>query len=76
MSYAIIQTDEQRPTREQLTAAFESVDFLTTLDAPTIARDSYGIVVENLSRSEALKLGRALGRAGVGVEVVAQSRLA
>lgn len=68
--YALLQESLAIPCTEGLRRAFESVRKLTAADAPTMARDAYGILVKDLDAQEASTLKEALAREGILTEPV------
>jgi hypothetical protein len=75
MRYAILQSQLDMPSVESLKRAFRSVSCLTDLDAFTLARDAYGILVKNLSDKDAATLQGALKIEGVATEIVPDKAL-
>jgi hypothetical protein len=58
------------PPVDGLRRAFESVRLLTAADAPTLARDAFGILVRNLPAEDAAVLHRALAAEGIATDLV------
>ncbi|MBI5385305.1 MAG: hypothetical protein HZA90_11545 [Verrucomicrobia bacterium] len=75
MPFALLQVDLNPPDIERLKRAFRSVDFLTELDAHTLADDGFGILVKNLAPEDAAALCGALRTEGVATEIVDQRAL-
>lgn len=75
MPYAVLQTDLNTPTIEQMRRAFPSVPGLTATDAHILGNDAFGILVKDFSESQARALRAALRAEGVETEVVEQSLL-
>ena len=75
MAYAIMQTELLPPEIEQLTAAFRALPILTAIDAQTVARDAFGILLRGLDVEQASTLQDALGKHGVQTEVVEENGL-
>jgi len=70
MSYAILQHQCSLIPVAALAKAFQSVDRLTDGDATIIAREAFGIVVEDLNQSDAQQIAGSLNSQGIGVEIV------
>ena len=75
MPYAVLQTNLETPTIEQLTRACRSVPGLTPADAPILGKDAFGILVEDFSAAQAGALQGALRAEGVETEIVEQTLL-
>jgi len=73
--FAILQRSLEIPDVEKLKRAFRSVKGLTDTDAHTLAKDAFGILVNNLSPADAMTLQGALGAEGIEAVVVLQSDL-
>ena len=73
--HAIVQTTADPPSVEQLRQAFTSLISLTDHDANTMAKNAFGILVENLSQADATTLQQALANQGVPTRVVARALL-
>jgi hypothetical protein len=73
--FAILQRSLQTPDVEMLKRAFRSVKGLTESDAHTLANDGFGILVNNLSPTDAMTLQGALQAEGVETAVVLQTDL-
>ena len=73
--FALLQRSLEIPGVEQLKRAFRSVKGLTQTDAHTLAKDAFGILVNNLSPTDAMTLRGALGAEGVETAVVLQTDL-
>jgi len=73
--FAILQRSLEIPDVEKLKRAFRSVKTLTETDAHTLAKDAFGILVNNLSSTDAMTLQGALGAEGVETAVVLQTDL-
>ena len=70
MPYAILQNSLEAPPVEALVQAFRALPQLTDLDAATMAKDAYGILVQGLEMADAGRLLQALHAAGVEAEMV------
>lgn len=75
MGYAILQADLGIPPVDKLKRAFRSVPFLTDIDAYTLARDGYGILVRHLASADASALHGALKGEGIETFVVEEDQL-
>ncbi len=75
MSYAVMQTDVEPPSAEQLKIAFGQVPGLTALDATVLGRDAFGVLVRGLEREQATAMQSALADEGVGSEMVEDALL-
>lgn len=75
MRYAIVQDQLDPPPIESLKRAFRSVSFLTDLDALTLGRDAFGILIKNLEAKDAANLQGALKVEGVLTEIVPEQNL-
>lgn len=75
MSCAVLQTDLNAPTVEQLRRALRSVPGLTPYDATVLGHDAFGILVKNFPPEWAVALQRALHAEGVVTEIIDQSLL-
>ncbi len=73
--FAILQRSLEIPDAEKLKRAFRSVHGLTDSDAYTLAKDAFGILVNNLSPTDAITLQGALRAEGVETAVVLQHDL-
>ena len=73
--FAILQRRLEIPDAEKLERAFRSVHGLTNSDAYTLANDAFGILVNNLSPTDAMTLQGALRAEGVETAVVLQHDL-
>ena len=73
--FAILQRSLEIPDVEKLKRAFRSVKGLTETDAHMLAKDAFGVLVNNLSPSDAMTLQGALGAEGVETAVVLQADL-
>lgn len=73
--YALLQQSLDIPPTDALRRAFESIRKLTAADAPTMARDAFGILVKDLTASDAFTLKDALAREGILAESVPQKLL-
>lgn len=70
MGYTLLQSDLEIPPVDKLRNAFRSVSCLTDIDAHTLAKDAYGILVRNLSEKDAGDLKGALKREGIETVMV------
>jgi len=75
MPYAILQKSLQPPSTEQLVQAFRALPQLTDLDAATMAKDAFGILVQGLELADAGRLLQAMHAAGVEAEMVDHNSL-
>jgi hypothetical protein len=75
MRYAVLQTTLDLPQVATLQRAFRGVKFLTPMDAHTLGRDAYGILVKNLTVEQAAALQGCLRSEGIETEVVAERSL-
>ena len=75
MPYAVLQTDLNAPSVEQLRRALRSVPGLTPYDASILGHDAFGILVKNFPPEWAGALQRALQTEGVTTEIIDQSLL-
>ncbi len=73
--FSVLQTTDDRPSRETLRRAFRALSWLVDVDADTLARTGYGIVAENLPFDRATELGAVLALSGVPNQVVSQKQL-
>ena len=75
MTYAVMQTELEPPTAEQLKNAFQKVPGLTAMDGNVLGRDAYGVVVTGFERERASAMQSALAAQGVETEMVEDSVL-
>jgi hypothetical protein len=75
MPYAVLQTDLNTPSIEQMRRAFRSVPRLTPWDASILGNDAFGILVKDFSETQAGALQGALRAEGVETEIVDRSHL-
>ncbi len=75
MAYAVMQKMPEPPTLEQLKIAFCRVPGLTEVDASTLGKNAYGVVVRGFELEPALALKTALAEQGVQTEVVDEATL-
>ena len=75
MPYAVMQKTPEPPTLEQLKNAFRGVPGLTEVDASTLGKDAYGVVVRGFELEPATALKAALAAQGVDTEVVDEAAL-
>ena len=75
MPYAIVQNTLDAPPVEAMVQAFRALPQLTDIDAATMAKDAYGILVQGLELADAGRLLQALVAAGVGAEMVDEKSL-
>jgi hypothetical protein len=75
MPYAVMQTMPEPPTLEQLKIAFRGVPGLTEVDASTLGKDAYGVVVRGFELEAATALKGTLAAQGVETEVVDEATL-
>ena len=72
MPFAIVQHDLDPLPPEPLERAFQAVPQLTATDAKLLARDGFGIIVNNLTFEAAATLQAALNQQGIATDVVDQ----
>jgi len=70
MPYAIVQKTLEAPTIEQMRTAFRALPQLTDLDAGSMAKDAFGILVQGLDLADAGRLLQALAAVGVDAEMI------
>lgn len=75
MNFAVLQTTLDIPPIDSLKRAFRQTTFLVPMDAFTIAKDGFGILVHRLSFENASCLQGALRSEGIETEIVAESDL-
>jgi hypothetical protein len=75
LRFALLQRRLEIPDVEKLKRAFRSVKGLTETDAHTLAKDAFGILVNNLSPTDAMTLQGQLAAEGVETAVVLESEL-
>ena len=75
MPYCLLQTDCAAPTADQLKRSFKSLKTLTEADAIKLAGEACGILMRNLSLTDARVLQRALQGEGVPTELLDATRL-
>lgn len=75
MTYAIVQSTLDKPSVDSLRAAFRMVSWLTDMDAAILARDAYGVIVDNLSLPRAQEVSGALQSSGVSHKMIDQREL-
>jgi hypothetical protein len=75
MTCSLMQTTLEPPTTEQLKQAFRGVPGLTAMDAFTLGRDAYGVLVRSFERERAEALKSALAAQGVETELVEDASL-
>src|ERR1041384_7850115 len=75
MPYAVLQTDLNTPSVEQIARAFPSVPGLVAAGARILGNDAFGMLVKDFSAEQAGALQAALRAEGVETEVVEQSLL-
>jgi hypothetical protein len=75
MRYALLQTDLNPPSLDQLRRAFRFVPGLTPYDANILGNDAFGILVKDFSAEQAGALQGALRVEGIETEIVDQSLL-
>jgi hypothetical protein len=73
--FALLQRSLEIPEVARLKRAFRSLPGLTESDAHTLANDAFGILVKDLSPTDAITLQGALQSEGVETAVVLQSDL-
>ncbi len=73
--FSVLQTTDERPSRETLRQAFRALSWLVDVDADTLVRTGYGIVAENLPFDRATELGAVLARNGIPNQVVPRKQL-
>ena len=70
MPVAVLQTNLNRPSIEQLKRAFAHVPGLTAADAYILGQDAYGVLVKDFSTEQAIAIQRALRSEGIETEIV------
>src|SRR4051794_6102718 len=75
MPYAVVQKVLELPDVEKLKAAFKGFPGLMPVDAYTIGRDAFGILVKGFSYENASRMVSALQAQGVETEAVDESLL-
>jgi len=75
MPYAVLQTDLNTPSVEQLQRAARFVPGLTAGDGHVLGNDAFGILVKDFSEQQAGALQANLRAEGVETEIVEQSFL-
>lgn len=75
MPYAIVQKTLEAPSIEQMKTAFRALPQLTDLDAGSMARDAFGILVQGLDLADAGRLLQALASVGVDAEMIDEQTL-
>jgi len=75
MSWAVMQTDWEPPTAEQLKNAFAQVPELTALDAAVLGRDAFGVLARGFDAAQAAAMQAALAAQGVETELVPEGTL-
>jgi hypothetical protein len=76
MSYAVMQTEPEPPSPEQLKNAFKHVPGLTAIDVGILGKDAFGVLVKGLDLDQASAMRSALVAQGVETEVVQETALA
>jgi len=75
MSYCLLQADAVAPTADHLKRAFKALKTLTEADAIKLAVEACGILMKNLSLTDARVLQRALQSDGVRTELLDATEL-
>lgn len=75
MDYSIVQTTLEPLSVEALRRAFRVLPDLTDLDASSMARDAYGVLVDGLALEPASRLHEALKHQGIETQVVPSAGL-
>jgi hypothetical protein len=75
MSYCLLQADAVAPTADHLKRAFKALKTLTEADAIKLAVEACGILMKNLSLTDARVLQRALLSDGVRTELLDATEL-
>ncbi|MDD2710622.1 MAG: hypothetical protein PHV34_21795 [Verrucomicrobiae bacterium] len=75
MPYAILQQDLDAPPPGGLEKALKNLQLFTSLDAITLARDAFGILIKDLSLADAQLLHHALKQEGIQNLMVDQQEL-
>jgi hypothetical protein len=75
MPYAVVQKVLELPDVERLKAAFRGFPGLTPVDAYTIGKDAFGILVKGYTYDNANRMVSALQAQGIETEVVDESLL-
>lgn len=73
--FALLQSRLEIPNVDALRRAFRGVGGLAPADAPTIARDGFGILLRQLTEEDAGALQSSLAREGVATEIVDERAL-
>jgi hypothetical protein len=71
--FAVMQTSLDIPPVDALQRAFRHVPFLIASDAHTIARDAFGILLNNQSYENAMLVHTALAGEGIQTDVIPQA---
>lgn len=75
MPYAVVQKELALPDVERLKAAFKGFPGLTPVDAYTVAKDAFGILLKGYTYENANRMVSALQAQGIETEVVDESLL-
>ncbi len=75
MSYALLQTEIEKPSADALQKAFKVLSELVDLDADSLSSDGYGVIVSGLSRENAGRLSQAVNGQGISVEAIDECEL-
>ena len=75
MPYAVVQKSLELPDIERLKAAFRGIPGLTEVDAYTIGKDAFGVLVKGFTHENASRLVSGLQAQGIETEVVEESSL-
>src|SRR3954452_19660277 len=75
MGYAVMQKSLEPPTVEQLKIAFRGIPGLTPMDAYTLGKDAFGILVKRFPFERASALQAALAAQRIETEVVDEATL-
>src|ERR1039458_3881212 len=75
MSCAVMQTDPDPPSADQIKNAFAQVPELTAMDAAILGRNAFGVLAKGFDLAQASAMQAALAAQGVGTEVVEEAAL-
>ncbi|MGA2541710.1 MAG: hypothetical protein ABSG78_09185 [Verrucomicrobiota bacterium] len=75
MNCAVLQTDLEPPSAEQLQNAFRQVPELTAMDAAVLGKDAFGLLAKGFDLAQAAAMQSALAAQGVATEVVEEAAL-
>ncbi|HSH95670.1 MAG TPA: hypothetical protein VK968_16110, partial [Roseimicrobium sp.] len=75
MPYAVLQRSLEIPAVDKLKRAFRCMPGLVEMDAYTLAKDAFGILVREQEQSDAVRLQQALRAEGIETDVVDEAEL-